>query len=69
MRSMTLSVPNISCGHCKVSIEAAVSILDGVETVNVNIDPKTVDLTFDASAVSLDTIIEAIEEQGYDVDR
>ena len=69
MTTTTLSVPDISCNHCKMSIEGAVSTLTGVETVNVNIEPKTVDLTFDDAALSLDSIIEAIEEQGYDVAR
>lgn len=69
MTTMTLSVPGISCGHCKMSIEGAVSTLPGVDKVEVDIDPKTVALSFDDSSVSLDQIVEAIEEQGYDVAR
>lgn len=67
MSQITLNVPDISCGHCKSSIEGAVSGLDGVEQVTVHIQPKTVDLSFDESTVSLDRIVEAIEEQGYEV--
>ena len=69
MTTTTLSVPDISCGHCKSSIEGAVSALTGVDTVEVAIDAKTVDLTFDDSEVALDAIIDVIEEQGYDVAR
>ena len=69
MTTTTLSVPDISCGHCKSSIEGAVGGLEGVESVTVNIDPKTVDLSFDDASVSLDTIIAAIEDQGYTVAR
>jgi copper chaperone len=69
MTTTTLNVPDISCGHCKSSIEGAVSALTGVDTVEVAIEEKTVDLTFDDSEVALDAIIEAIEEQGYDVAR
>jgi copper chaperone len=69
MTSKTLSVPDISCEHCKSSIEGAVAELTGIESVEVHIDPKTVDLSFDDAAVSLDTIIGAIEESGYDVAR
>lgn len=68
MTQTTLDVPDISCGHCKMSIEAAVGDLAGVEKVEVAVEEKTVDLSFDDS-VTLDQIIAAIEEQGYDVSR
>jgi copper chaperone len=67
MTRLTLSVPDISCGHCKSSIEGAVGSLDGVSTVEVAIDAKTVDLDFDEAVVDLEAIVGAIEEQGYDV--
>ena len=69
MTTLTLSVPDISCGHCKSSIEGAVDQLAGVGKVEVHIEPKTVDVEFDENATSLDTIIGAIEEQGDDVAR
>jgi copper chaperone len=69
MTSTTLSVPDISCGHCKSSIEGAVGDLDGVSKVDVAIEARTVDLDFDDSAVTLDAIVEAIEGQGYEVAR
>jgi copper chaperone len=69
MNTVTLSVPDISCGHCKSSIEGAVSGLDGIDKVEVAIEAKTVDVSFDPDTVPLDTIIGTIEEQGYDVAR
>lgn len=68
MTTTTLSVPDISCEHCKTSIEGAVSVLTGVSTVEVGIDEKIVDVSFDDGAVSLDDIVAAIEDQGYTVD-
>ncbi|GBE22056.1 MAG TPA: copper chaperone [Actinobacteria bacterium] len=69
MTTLTLKVPDISCGHCKTSIEGAVAPrLPGVESVEVHIEPRTVDITWDDSALNLDTITEAIEDQGYTVD-
>jgi len=68
MTTTTLSVPTISCGHCKSSIEGAVSELAGIDKVEVHIEERTVDLVFDET-LGLDAIIEAIEEQGYDVVR
>ncbi len=63
----TLSVPEISCGHCKSSIEGAVSPLDGVEKVEVHIEERTVDLDYDGSDSTFEAIVAAIEEQGYAV--
>ena len=66
---VTLNVPDISCGHCKSSIEGAVVPMDGVATAEVTIDARTVDVSFDEAAVDLEAIITAIEDQGYDVAR
>ena len=67
MTTTTLNVPDISCGHCKSSIEGAVGELSGVDKVEVHIDAKTVELSFDDNALSMDAIVEAIEGQGYEV--
>lgn len=66
MTKLTLSVPDISCDHCKAAIEGAVGSL-GVEHVEVTIEAKTVAVSFD-DPVSRDAIVAAIEDQGYEVD-
>lgn len=61
----TYSVPEISCGHCKSTIEGAVQALGGIDSVEVDIDAKTVTvLGGDADAIAT-----AIEDAGYDVVR
>ncbi len=67
MTSRTLSVPEISCRHCKSAIEAAVSTLDGVDRVEVQIDASTVQLDYDGTEATLTTIVTAIEDVGYEV--
>lgn len=67
MSTKTLTVPEISCGHCKASIEGAVAPLDGVARVEVHIDERTVDLDYDGTDATFEAIVAAIEEQGYDV--
>jgi copper chaperone len=63
----TITVPEISCGHCKASIEGALTPLDGVREATVNISAKQVSVTYDEAVVSRDEIVSAIEEQGYEV--
>lgn len=67
MTTSTITVPEIHCAHCKESIEGAVSALDGVETVSVGIEPRTVDVRYDEGTVDLDAIKAAIEAVGYEV--
>lgn len=67
MTDITLSVPDISCGHCKSSIEAALVPLDGVAKAEVDISKRSVEVSFDDGKLDLDTIIQAIDDQGYEV--
>ncbi len=67
MTDITLSVPDISCDHCKTSIEGALSPLKGVALAEVSIPDRTVAVSYDNDSVTLDTIVEAIAEQGYEV--
>lgn len=67
MTEQTLNVQGMSCGHCVNSIEGSVGALNGVESVNVHLQDGKVELIFDREKVDLQDIIEAIEEQGYNV--
>ena len=69
MQIQTLSVPDISCDHCKMSIEGATSVLAGVSDSSVDIPGKTVTISYESDQVGLDEIVTAIEEQGYEVAR
>lgn len=67
MEQITLQVQGMSCGHCVNSIEGSVGELKGVKSVKVHLDKGTVEIEFDSNSVSLETIKEEIEDQGYDV--
>lgn len=67
MGQKTLDVQGMTCGHCKMSVEGALNELDGVSAAEVNLKSGKVDVTFDESKVNVDTLKEAVEDQGYDV--
>ncbi|MDA2978561.1 MAG: cation transporter [Actinomycetota bacterium] len=67
MTDITLSIPDISCDHCKNSIEGALKPLDGIETATVSIGDRSVAVKFDDSQINLSAIVEAIDGQGYEV--
>jgi copper chaperone len=60
------TVPEISCGHCKETIEATVGSIESVESVTVNIDQKLVDVK-STNNLDLSLVSEMLDEQGYTV--
>ena len=64
METRTLSIPNISCGHCVMSIKKELSEMEGVATVEGDPANKSVTLKWDAPA-TLDRIKETLREINY----
>lgn len=67
MEKTTLHVEGMSCGHCVNAVEGSVGKLSGVKEVKVNLESGTVDIEFNEAEVTLETIKETIDDQGYDV--
>lgn len=67
MQSKTLDVKGMTCGHCKMSVEGALKELEGVSTVEVDLTAGHVKVSYDESKVTIDSMRDAVEEQGYDV--
>lgn len=55
MKTLTYSIPNISCGHCVMHIKKALSALDGVESVEGN--PAETRITVEFIAPATDELI------------
>lgn len=68
MENVTLSVKGMSCGHCVKAVEGSVGKLYGVNDVKVNLEAGTVAVDFNSAVISIDTIKETIDDQGYDVE-
>jgi copper chaperone CopZ len=64
MESKTFSVPNISCGHCVMTIRRELSDLAGVTSVDGDADRKTVTVAWGAPA-SEDSIKALLAEINY----
>lgn len=67
MITETIVVPAIHCDHCRRSIEGALAPLDGVARATVDIDARQVTVDYDEATIDRGTLIDAIEDQGYDV--
>ena len=60
------NVPEISCGHCKETIESTVSNIESVVSVAVDIEQKSVAVK-STSDLNLSLVSEMLDEQGYTV--
>ncbi|WP_214828087.1 copper chaperone CopZ [Exiguobacterium algae] len=66
MKETTLKVEGMTCNHCKASVEGALNELNGVESATVSLQNGSVDVVHN-DTVSLQEMVDAVEEQGYDV--
>ena len=60
------TVPEISCGHCKETIESTVNNIESVVSVSVDIEQKSVAVK-STSDLNLSLVSEMLDEQGYTV--
>ena len=67
MTTERFNVPEVSCAHCKTTIEGALLPLNGVETAEVDLDGRTVNVSFDEAVVDRTSVVRAIEASGYSV--
>jgi copper chaperone len=67
MTTETLSVPDISCDHCRHTIETALGRLPGVRGATVDVGARTVQITYDETAVAPATLRTTLAEEGYEV--
>ena len=65
MRNVELSAKDISCNHCKMTIENGITGSVGVGSVQVDVASQKIGVTFDESQTSVDTLLGQLEELGY----
>jgi P-type Cu+ transporter len=62
---ITIKVYDMTCGHCQKRVADAISSLDGVEAVEVDLESESAKVSFDPQKISLDEIKEAVQKAGY----
>ncbi len=60
----TLHIPDMSCGHCKATIETAIKALDSSAQLSFNMETRHVQIS---SQVQTETLIAALAKAGYPV--
>ena len=64
MQTIHLSITGMSCGHCVARVSKTLSALEGLEVEDVRIG--SADLRFDPDRQSLEGILEAVRDVGYE---
>jgi copper chaperone len=67
MADITLVAPDISCDHCKRTIESEIGALAGVHSVDVEPAARTVHVVFDDAVVDEPAVRTALDDLGYPV--
>ena len=62
--TITYSVPAMHCGHCKAAVAEEVSAVDGVESVDVDLETKLVVVR--GEGLDDAALRAAIDEAGYE---
>lgn len=65
MTSKTVNIPNISCGHCVMTIEREVGELSGVFSVSAEQVSRNVTVSWDPDATDWEAIEALMEEIRY----
>ena len=64
MENQTFSIPNISCGHCVMSIKNELSEIEGIQAVEGDPASKTITVEWEAPA-TLEDIKATLKDINY----
>ena len=68
METTVIKVGGMSCQHCVKAVTEAVSAIDGVGSVDVNLEEGTATVAYDNEKASLTQIKEAIKNEDYEIE-
>ena len=64
-KTITLSVPGMTCAACPITVKKALSKVEGVSKVDVGFEKREAVVTFDNAKTSVPKLTKATEDAGY----
>lgn len=64
-KTVTLSIPSMTCPVCPITVKKALKTVPGVSQVDVNFDKKDAVVSFDDSKTSVAALTKATADAGY----
>ena len=68
MATTVLNVPDISCEHCERTITTALSPVEGIRAVDVDIPARQVRVDYDEASVDVERMKAILQEEDYPVE-
>jgi mercuric ion binding protein len=65
IRTVTLSVPGMTCAACPITVKKALTRVEGVVQVEVSFADREAAVTFDDAKTNVDALTEATANAGY----
>lgn len=63
--TVTLTIQQMDCALCKMTVQKALMKVDGVKSAAVSYEEKTAVIVFDDDITSISTLTEATKNAGY----
>ncbi|MCY7371198.1 MAG: mercury resistance system periplasmic binding protein MerP [Polaromonas sp.] len=64
-QTVTLSVPDMNCAACPLTVKKALTKVSGVSKTDVNLDRREAKVTFDDPKTNAEALTRATKEAGY----
>lgn len=64
-QTVTLSVSGMTCATCPITVKKALNKVEGVESIEVNVEKKEALVTFDDAKTTVEVLLEATKKAGY----
>jgi mercuric ion binding protein len=64
-KTVTLSVPGMTCAACPITVKKALDKVEGVEKVEASYEKKEAVVTFDDAKTKVKDLMEATKNAGY----
>lgn len=64
MKTIDITVNDMTCGHCVSTVQSALSVVEGVEDVSVTLDDKKARVRAE-DGVGEEKLMDAVRQAGY----
>jgi len=67
VEDVKIKVEGMTCEHCQKRVHDAIAALDGVTSLNVDLDTGEATISYDSSRIEVDQIKQAVRDADYQV--
>ena len=64
-KTVTLSVPGMTCAGCPITIKKALNKLEGVSKIEVSVENREAVVTFDDAKTQVQALLDATKNAGF----